>query len=154
MLKQFLLSLSAIALLGLAACDEPTETQDCDTVRNDVQTSRGDTIVTTSGLRYIDVRLGTGAEVRSCRGVSVRYTGSLTNGTQFDPGGTLPFTPGVDNLITGFTQGVIGMKVGGLRRLLIPPELGYGAAGVVRNGQVVIPANATLVFDIEALGVE
>lgn len=154
MLKQFLLSACAASLLGLAACDEPTATLDCDTVRNDVQTTRGDTLVTSSGLRFIDIRIGTGAEVRSCRGVSVQYSGSFTDGTKFDPGGTLPFTPGVDNLITGFTQGVIGMKVGGIRRLIIPPELGYGAAGVTRNGQVVIPANATLVFDIEALGVE
>ena len=153
MLKQILLSGAAAALLFSAACNESsTGLEDCSTVRNDIQGTRGDTIVTASGLRYLELRSGTGAAIRSCRLVGVRYTGALANGTQFDAG-SFDFTPGANEVIVGFEQGVIGMKVGGLRRLIIPPELGYGATPVVnpRTNQVVIPANSTLVFEIEAV---
>lgn len=149
MYKQFLLSAAAAATLLLAGCnDDPTGGAPCDTIRNDIQGTRGDTIVTASGLRYIEVRVGTGGEVRSCRGVAVGYSGSLTNGTRFDSG-TFPFTPGTGRAIRGFELGVLGMRVGGQRRLIIPPDLGYGNQA---NGP--IPANSTLIFDIEVLEVE
>lgn len=149
MYKQFLLSATAVATLALAGCnDDPTGNAPCDTIRNDIQGTRGDTVVTASGLRYIETRVGTGGEVRSCRGVAVGYSGALTNGTRFDSG-TFAFTPGSGQAIRGFELGVLGMRVGGQRRLIIPPDLGYGSQA---NGP--IPANSTLIFDIEAIEVE
>lgn len=103
----------------------------------------------------VDVRVGTGAEANTGRRVTVNYAGYLysataaeNKGNRFDSG-TLPFTVGT-GVIQGFSQGVIGMRVGGLRRVIIPPSLGYGAAG----SPPTIPGNATLVFDIELLAVQ
>ena len=108
-----------------------------------------------------DLRLGTGTEATNGRNVAVNYTGWLysttaadNKGTRFDssldPGRTpLVFRVGVDNLIQGFHQGVTGMRVGGLRRVVIPPNLGYGA-----TGNQSIPGNATLLFEIELIAVE
>ena len=103
----------------------------------------------------VDVRVGTGAEANTGRRVTVNYAGYLysataaeNKGNRFDSG-TLPFTVGT-GVIQGFSQGVIGMRVGGLRRVIIPPSLGYGAAG----SPPAIPGNATLVFDIELLAVQ
>lgn len=103
----------------------------------------------------VDVRVGTGAEASTGRNVTVNYAGYLysataaeNKGTRFDAG-TFPFTVGV-GVIQGFSQGVIGMRVGGLRRVIIPPSLGYGSAG----SPPAIPGNATLVFDIELLAVQ
>ena len=107
---------------------------------------------TPSGLRYQDLAPGTGAVAEPGHEVSVHYTGWLTDGTEFDSsvrhGEPLTFQLGRGRVIAGWDEGVAGMKVGGRRKLVIPPELGYGA---VRNGP--IPANATLVFDVELLGV-
>lgn len=106
-----------------------------------------------------DLRVGTGASAASGNVVTVHYTGWLYNasqpdqkGPQFDSsaGGTaFSFTLGAGQVISGWDQGLVGMKVGGLRRLVIPPSLGYGT---VRNGP--IPPNATLLFEIELLGVQ
>ena len=103
----------------------------------------------------VDLRVGTGAEATVGRGATVRYAGWLysttaadNKGTQFDAG-TFPFTVG-SGVITGFSQGVQGMRVGGLRRVVIPPNLGYGAAGSPPS----IPGNATLLFEIELLAVQ
>lgn len=102
----------------------------------------------------VDVRVGTGAEARTGSRVTVNYSGYLysasaaeNKGTRFDSG-TLPFTVGT-GVIAGFSQGVIGMRVGGLRRVIIPPSLGYGS-----QAQGSIPANSTLVFDIELVAVQ
>ena len=102
----------------------------------------------------VDVRVGTGAEANTGRSATVSYSGYLysataaeNKGTRFDAG-TFTFTVGA-GVIQGFSQGVIGMRVGGLRRVIIPPSLGYGAQA---NGA--IPANSTLVFDIELLAVQ
>ena len=107
---------------------------------------------TPSGLRYQDLTPGTGAAAAPGHEVSVHYTGWLTDGTEFDSsvrhGQPLAFQLGRGQVIKGWDEGVAGMKVGGRRKLVIPPELGYGA---VRNGP--IPPNATLVFDVELLGV-
>jgi peptidylprolyl isomerase len=106
--------------------------------------------VTLAGcLQYIDVKLGTGAAVKSGDTVTVEYTGWLTNGTKFDssaahPGQPFSFQVGAGSVIPGWDQGVVGMKVGGQRRLIIPPALGYGTAGAGST----IPANATLIFDV------
>lgn len=102
-----------------------------------------------------DLRVGTGAEATTGRGASVRYAGWLysttaadNKGAQFDSG-TFSFTVGT-GVIQGFSQGVVGMRVGGLRRVVIPPNLGYGAAGNPPS----IPGNATLLFEIELLAVQ
>jgi FKBP-type peptidyl-prolyl cis-trans isomerase len=106
---------------------------------------------TPSGLRYIDEAVGDGAEMQAGKTVSVHYTGWLTNGQKFDSSKDrnqpFSFPLGGGRVIKGWDEGVQGMKVGGKRRLLVPANLGYGAAGA--GG--VIPPNATLIFDVEAL---
>ena len=103
----------------------------------------------------LDLRVGTGTVASTGRSLTVNYTGWLydptrpdNKGTQFDSG-TLPFVLGAGGVIRGWDLGVVGMRVGGLRRLTIPPELAYGSAG---KGQ--IPPNASLVFDVELLSVQ
>lgn len=107
-----------------------------------------------SGLYVQDVQAGTGAEAVPGRGVTVHYTGMLANGDQFDSsrsgGEPFSFRLGAGEVIEGWDEGVAGMRVGGRRRLIIPPGLAYGAEGA--GG--VIPPNATLVFDVELLEVE
>lgn len=116
---------------------------------------------TSAGVPFssTDLRVGTGAEAANGRRVTVNYTGWLyvagavdNKGTQFDTSngrGAFSFLLGGGGVIAGWERGVVGMRVGGQRRLIIPPELGYGAAG---SGP--IPGNATLVFDIELLSVQ
>jgi peptidylprolyl isomerase/FKBP-type peptidyl-prolyl cis-trans isomerase FkpA len=104
-------------------------------------------------LEVVDLVVGTGAEAVAGKRVSVHYTGTLTNGSKFDSsldrGQPFQFVLGAGQVIKGWDQGVAGMKIGGKRKLTIPPELGYGARGA--GG--VIPPNATLVFEVELLGV-
>jgi peptidylprolyl isomerase len=111
-------------------------------------------IVTSSGLRYTDDNVGTGAQPQKGQRVTVHYTGTLPDGTKFDSsrdrGKPFVFTIGVGQVIKGWDEGVLSMKVGGRRRLVIPPDLGYGARGA--GG--VIPPMATLHFDVELLAVE
>jgi FKBP-type peptidyl-prolyl cis-trans isomerase len=111
-----------------------------------------------NGLKYTDDTTGNGTEATAGKKVSVHYTGWLYNngvkGAKFDSsvdrGQPFQFTLGAHQVIAGWDEGVAGMKVGGKRTLIIPPELGYGARGA--GG--VIPANATLMFDVELLGVQ
>jgi FKBP-type peptidyl-prolyl cis-trans isomerase len=111
-----------------------------------------------NGLKYTDIKIGDGATATPGSKVSVHYTGWLynngTKGTKFDSsvdrGKPFQFTLGAHQVIAGWDEGVAGMKVGGKRTLIIPPELGYGARGA--GG--VIPPNATLMFDVELLGVQ
>ena len=106
-----------------------------------------------SGLKVHDFVIGTGDEATFGRIATVHYTGWLTNGTKFDSSvdrnETFAFTLGVGGVIRGWDQGVNGMRVGGKRQLVIPPDLAYGATG---TGS--IPPNATLVFEIELLAVD
>ena len=108
---------------------------------------------TASGLKYEDVKVGTGDTAEAGKSVSVHYTGWLTDGKKFDSskdrGQPFEFPLGGGRVIKGWDEGVAGMKVGGVRKLTIPPELGYGARGA--GG--VIPPNATLVFEVELLKV-
>jgi FKBP-type peptidyl-prolyl cis-trans isomerase FkpA len=110
-------------------------------------------VTTASGLKYQDIKEGTGEVATSGKTVSVHYTGWLTNGTKFDSskdrGRPFEFPLGGGRVIRGWDEGVQGMKVGGVRKLTIPPELGYGARGA--GG--VIPPNASLVFEVELLQV-
>src|SRR5438876_3751443 len=113
---------------------------------------------TPSGLKYVDTKIGDGAVATAGKKVSVHYTGWLdqngTKGKKFDSsvdrGQPFSFNLGGHQVIRGWDEGVAGMKVGGKRTLTIPPELGYGARGA--GGA--IPANATLIFDVELLGVD
>jgi len=104
-------------------------------------------------LKIEDLTPGTGAEAKKGDAVTVHYTGWLTDGTKFDSsvdsGQPFTFVIGQGDVITGWDEGVAGMKVGGKRKLVIPPQMGYGAQGA--GG--VIPPNATLVFEIELLEV-
>jgi len=95
-----------------------------------------------------DVVVGTGATVVAGDTITVSYVGTLTNGTQFDSSSSFPFRIGVGQVIKGWDQGLIGMRVGGRRRLTIPPSLGYGSQAVGT-----IPANSTLKFDIGLLAI-
>lgn len=111
-------------------------------------------VTTESGLRYEDIIVGTGQSPQPGQDVTVHYTGTLVDGTKFDSsldgGQPLTIKIGVGRVIKGWDEGVMTMKVGGKRKLVIPPQLGYGAGGA--GG--VIPPNATLVFEIELISVK
>ena len=111
-------------------------------------------VTTPSGLIYEDLAVGDGKTARTGSDVLVHYTGWLTDGTKFDSsldrGDPFGFPLGQGQVISGWDEGVEGMRVGGKRKLTIPPALGYGAYGA--GG--VIPPNATLVFEVELLAVD
>src|SRR5213596_1544565 len=110
-------------------------------------------VTNASGLKYDDLVLGTGPEAKTGQTVSVHYTGWLTDGKKFDSskdrGQPFSFPLGAGRVIKGWDEGVAGMKVGGKRKLTIPPGLGYGT----RGAGSAIPPNATLIFEIELLKV-
>ena len=118
-----------------------------------------DEIETDSGLKIEDLECGTGDEAEGTSVVQVHYTGELENGTVFDTsrgGEPVPFSLGTGQLIEGFEEGIRGMKVGGIRRLTIPPEIGYGSQEIPANpaqGFPGIPAGSTLIFEIELLDI-
>lgn len=111
-------------------------------------------VTTPSGLQYADILVGSGAQPQVGDRVTVHYTGMLSDGRIFDSsrdrGQPFQFQIGVGQVIKGWDEGVASMHVGGQRRLIIPPNLGYGARGV--GG--IIPPNATLIFDVELLAVQ
>ncbi|HWP86040.1 MAG TPA: FKBP-type peptidyl-prolyl cis-trans isomerase [Terriglobia bacterium] len=114
---------------------------------------QGEPVKTASGLQYWEIKAGAGETAVKGQTVRVHYTGWLTNGQKFDSsvdrGQPFVFPLGAGRVIKGWDEGVAGMKVGGKRQLRIPPELGYGARGAGN----VIPPNATLIFDVELLGI-
>ena len=109
---------------------------------------------TASGLQYEDTVVGEGTEAKAGDTVSVHYTGWLDDGTKFDSSKdrhqAFEFPLGAGRVIKGWDEGVAGMKVGGTRKLTIPPELGYGERGVGN----VIPPYSTLIFEVELLGIK
>jgi FKBP-type peptidyl-prolyl cis-trans isomerase len=115
-------------------------------------TSPANVITTPSGLKYVEVKVGTGATAAAGQQVSVHYTGTLESGQKFDSsrdrGTPFQFNLGGGQVIKGWDEGIAGMKIGGKRKLIIPPDLGYGARGVGP-----IPPNATLLFDVELMGI-
>jgi FKBP-type peptidyl-prolyl cis-trans isomerase len=141
----------ACAVLALAFVAAGTPLGRADAATNQV-------IEMPNGLKYNDTKTGDGATATPGNKVSVHYTGWLYNngakGAKFDSsvdrGQPFQFTLGAHQVIAGWDEGVAGMKVGGKRTLIIPPELGYGARGA--GGA--IPPNATLMFDVELLGVQ
>jgi FKBP-type peptidyl-prolyl cis-trans isomerase len=112
----------------------------------------GEEVKLDRGLKYQDYVIGTGDEAKVGSSVLVHYRGTLENGTEFDSSrgrSPLAFTVGGGQMIAGFDLGTRGMRVGGKRKITIPPELGYGA-----NAQGTIPANSTLIFEVELVSVK
>ncbi len=144
--------------LALAACGEDAVVQP-DPLTNDdfaatLNVDLSAMTQTASGLYYQDIQVGAGDEAVAGATVTVHYEGWLPDGTKFDSsrdrGQPFEFVLGIGRVIPGWDEGVAGMLVGGTRKLVIPPNLAYGAAGAPPT----IPGNATLVFDVELLGVE
>lgn len=108
-------------------------------------------VTTTSGLQYVDLALGTGREAHAGETAIVHYTGTLTDGTKFDSSkdrnSPFSFRLGAGSVIKGWDEGVEGMNIGGIRKLVIPPQLGYGS----RGAGSAVPPNATLIFEVELL---
>lgn len=110
-------------------------------------------VETDTGLKYSDIKVGSGETAKSGDQVSVHYTGWLTDGKRFDSSvlrqKPFSFPVGQGRVIAGWDQGVAGMQIGGIRQLVIPPDLGYGEAGA----GAVIPPGATLIFEVELLDI-
>jgi len=141
-----LLGAALFSVAVLAALETQAQEKD----KNKVKEKKvGDAV-----LKYEDLKEGNGDEAKKGNTVEVHYTGWLTNGKKFDSsvdrGQPFSFKLGARQVIKGWDEGVAGMKVGGKRKLTIPPELGYGADGAGN----VIPPNATLVFEVELLKVK
>ena len=115
---------------------------------------KGPGVTTPTGLQYWDIKVGTGATAAAGQQAEMQYTGWLPDGKEFDSsyhtGHTFPFQLGAGQVIKGWDEGVAGMKVGGMRQLRIPPQLAYGERGYPGA----IPPSATLIFDVELVGVK
>ena len=162
------LVLALLLLAGAAGCQSDdsakTETATTETAATETAATEGgetmegtavdeNEVTTESGLKYVDNTVGDGASPKEGDMVTVHYSGFLTDGTKFDSsvdrGQPFQFKIGVGQVIKGWDEGVMSMAIGGKRKLIIPPELGYGSNGA--GG--VIPPNATLLFDVELLGI-
>jgi peptidylprolyl isomerase len=149
-MKTFILTITLYALASLiAAQTAPAKKEAAKPATSGPTKVTGEPTKTASGLEYWDIKVGTGAIAQSGQHVKVDYTGWLTNGKKFDSsvgtGKPFDFMLGAGQVIKGWDEGIASMKVGGKRQLHIPPDLAYGAAGY----PPVIPANSTLIFDVQ-----
>lgn len=143
-------------MFAAAGCIEKLSGPACIEKPWTIASTSADTITTSTGLRFVNGDSGVGNAAEWCGTVAVHYTGYLLDSTKFDSsrdlGFPLVFSPGVGALIDGFEQGVIGMRVCGTRRLIIPPNLGWDSLPVQNDsGDVIVPPNSTVVFDVEML---
>lgn len=150
------LVIAAVILPFLAACSVDSTASSSATVETtDFASSLGVNLAastrTPDGMYYRDISVGTGAVVVSGNTLNVRYDGYISNGTLFESNQTsgFPFTIGIGQVIPGWDEGILGMRVGGKRQLIIPPALAYGPYG---NGP--IPGNAVIVFNVEVVSAQ
>lgn len=153
----FVLAIGVVGLFYLFVLKQSPQQEETNTMVQNQQSSNapeGQEVTLTSGLKMQDIKVGTGTEAKAGSTVVVHYTGTLLNGQKFDSsfdhGQPFSFTLGENRVIQGWEQGILGMKVGGKRKLTIPSSLGYGEQGAGN----IIPPNATLLFDVELLGVQ
>jgi len=153
------IALAAVALIAQTATKKTATTSKTGTAHRDAPATgptkvTGPGTTTASGLQYWDIKPGTGTAVETGKTVEMEYTGWLTDGKKFDSnaGSGHPFTVhlGAGEVIKGWDEGIVGMKVGGKRQLKIPPALAYGEQGYPGA----IPPNSTLIFDVKLLGVK
>ena len=143
-----------IIITNSKVASEPTQTATSSVTTNQTTTMESTTLP--DGLQITDLVVGTGTQAMAGDTVSVDYVGTLTNGKQFDStaahgGQPFSFVLGAGQVIRGWDEGVVGMRVGGERKLVIPPSLGYGSQSV---GNGLIPANSTLIFTVNLLAVQ
>ena len=157
MKKMFLLLLATMLIFAACGGDEPegTETGDSsEEVATEEEECPTETTTTDSGLQIKEIECGEGEEAQKGDTLEVHYEGRLEDGTKFDAsrdhGSTFEFQVGAGQVIQGWDEGLIGMKIGGVRELTIPPELGYGPQGA----PPAIPPNATLVFEVELVDIK
>jgi FKBP-type peptidyl-prolyl cis-trans isomerase len=148
---QWFYALLGASLMLCLACNE----SDANSQDKDKKDKKEEKVITTkSGLKYVELKEGTGDEAKAGQIVEVHYTGWLKDGTKFDSSKDrnepFKFPLGAGRVIKGWDEGVAGMKVGGKRKLIIPPELGYGKRGAGN----VIPPDAELTFEVELLGIK
>ncbi len=167
-MKRLLVILLLVAAM-VAACgdDEGSETEDSDTASTEEEDEGADAgsgcptepEETSTGVIIEEIECGDGAEAVTGVSILVHYTGSLEDGTEFDSSAgrnPLPVDLGAGMVVPGFEEGLIGMKVGGKRKITIPPELAYGEAGVPGQNPgdpPLIPPNSTLIFELELVEV-
>jgi FKBP-type peptidyl-prolyl cis-trans isomerase len=153
--KNMNISYKSLSLIcGLLLCSAPNHGSPSNKGDKQHMMNEANVITTDSGLKYIDTLEGTGACPVAGKTVVVHYTGTLENGKKFDSsvdrGQPFRFPIGQGVVIKGWDEGVMSMKVGGKRKLIIPADLGYGS----REIPGVIPANSTLLFDVELIAIE